>query len=431
MDKEKTLDADGLEVVNSAVDKRIDEKLKGFENSNDEKIVANAERLDAIDENTNKYIKEHYDEIMGQAVQNMQSLNPKEAGESAFTLTHKPIADYLTGILTNDRQMTAKAKTEHDDILIKNGLTDVVRGVGNPQSHNDIENAVSVAGNPNLIPTTLISTLTDFFHILAPHRQLCQVWHMKTAKGKIIGQATAATAYHHAEAVAPTEGPPTFDYVDYNCEDFGVMLEVSSRFLNEMAPLGMARKLVESLVLGMLDIEWEMFITGNDTNTWLGGLDTEATAGMQSVDMSAVGNEKSNGFLTALGLFGSGKKMPSVWRKSLAWVTRSKVPVLEVRDCKDTSGQPDVLLDTNKCINYPWVANEDVTDGTGYLVAMKAFNIVDVPSLTRLRSTDQGVYATRNSVAMVMHTVSDGWLSTHDRAAAEQAAVKLTNLPTA
>ena len=169
-----------------------------------------------------------------------------------------------------------------------------------------------------------------------------------------------------------------------------------------------------------------MFITADDSDSWLSGLDNET---LQTVSISA---GDLDGFNEAYAKLGGDLDIPQDWDDSLVWVVKKKTPGIIIVGAKGSDGhyQPQDLISLQKCIGYPWFPVSAVTDGTGYLVAMKAFMIVEVPSLTRIGTTSEGTYATKDSVAIFMHTSTDGFLGTHGRSATQAAAVKLTDIPT-
>jgi len=317
-----------------------------------------------------------------------------------------------------------KAYDLHQEQIEKHGLKDLIMGEHLMMTPDELKASTTVTDS-GLVPQLFVPVLIDRLYERSYVRQLCDVIPVSSTAGKVPGVTAGLTGYHHAEAVAPTESNITSTSLTYETEDISGLTIVSRKLIVDGMSIGLMNYLVRQVIDAVAMKEHTMFITGNDTNTWKAGLDAET---LNEVSCAGSGLD---GILEAIGTLYGDNEPPPEWEASERIVVKRKTPSIMIVKSKGTTGQyqPSALISLKQCLGYPWLFNSNLTDATGYFVAMKAYKIFDVPALTRIGSTEEGVYATTDSVAIFMHTSSDGMLATNGRAASAAAAIKLVDIP--
>lgn len=372
-----------------------------------------------------KKAKEDHDKIMAQAMAKLNRGTPKENAEAAFLITRNSLAKWLAASARKDYRGMEKAYDLHQEQIEKHGLGDLVMGNVLMMTPKEIK-ASTTATDSGLIPQLFVPVLIDRLYERSYVRQLCDVIPVTSTAGKIPGVTAGLTAAHHAEAVAPAESNITSTSLAYETEDISAMTEVSRKLIVDGMPIGLMNYLVRQVIDAVAMKEHAMFITGNDTNTWKAGLNAETLN-----EVSCAGGSL-DGILEAVGTLYGDNEAPPEWEASEHIVVKRKTPSIMIVKSKGANGQyqPQALISLKQCLGYPWLFNSNLTDGSGYFVAMKAYKIFDVPQLTRIGTTEEGTYATKDSIAIFMHTSSDAMLATNGRAASAAAAVKLVDIPT-
>ena len=372
-----------------------------------------------------KKAKEANDKIMAEAMAKLNRGTPKENAEAAFLITRESLAKWLAASARKDYRGMEKAFNEHQEQIEKHGLKDIVMGEHLMMTPKEIK-ASTTATDSGLVPQLFVPVLIDRLYERSYVRQLCDVIPVTSTAGKIPGVTAGLTAYHHAEAVAPTESNITSTSLTYETEDISGLTVVSRKLLVDGMPIGLMNYLVRQVIDAVAMKEHAMFITGNDTNTWKAGLDAET---LNEISCAGVGLD---GILEAVGTLYGDNEAPPEWEASEHIVVKRKTPSILIVKSKGANGQyqPSALISLKQCLGYPWLFNSNLTEGTGYFVAMKAYKIFDVPQLTRIGTTEEGAYAVADSVAIFMHTSSDAMLATNGRAASAAAALKLVDIPT-
>lgn len=386
----------------------------------------------AIDDGLNEAYKRMQDKadfLNAKAVTGINSNEPGKAAKGAFLLLRQPIGKWFSAMVRKDYPAMRKAVEEHDELVKKYNLGNVVMGKHLMMSPDELRDfnvkASTSASETGLVPETYVPVLIDRLHELSRLRQLATVIPVPSSSGKLPRVDSGLTGYGRNEAVAPTESNIGSSSISYATEEISAYTEVSAKLIVDAMPINLLQYLIDSVVEAVVLKEYNMFITANNAaNEWKNGLDNET---FQEV---SVAKPFINGWIQAASVLGGDNDI-SLWEPSLVWVVKRITPGLViVNGATDNGYLPSELINMKQCLGYDWIFNSAIADTEGYLFAMNQYLIVEVPALTKMGAERGGAYAVSDSVAIYMHTSTDGLVSTNGRAAAAGAGVKLTNVPT-
>ena len=203
--------------------------------------------VDDLITEANKRLEEKADAIISRAINTINSGDPKKAAEGAMLLTRKALAKFLAASAARDYSGIEKAVEEHDALLEKYGLNTVPMGARVGMTPMEIKASTS-AGNTGLVPSTFVPVLVDRLYERSALRKLATVVPVPSSSGKVPGVSAGLTAYHHAEAVAPTESNITSTSISYATEDISALTEVSRKLLVDAMPIGLLNYLLNQVV---------------------------------------------------------------------------------------------------------------------------------------------------------------------------------------